>query len=353
MHPEVNSYRGLLPLSLVVGVLSMLAPFSIDTYLPSFPDIAAEFVASPLQMQQTMSLYLLAFALSTLFYGPLSDSFGRRPVAVAALLFYTFSSLGCMAAENINQLIVFRIGQGLSASAGLVIGRAMIRDCVAGLLARRVMARVMLIFALAPAVAPVMGGLLHDLFGWRSVFAFLSILVVVMMAMLLLGSRETLPREGRHSIHPVMVGRAYGRALRHGRFMGLITSFALMFSAMFIYLAASPDIIYQHLGLGVNDFWIFFVPVVGGVVVGSQLAGWLASRLTSEQTIRMGFVLMLAAACLNVMQGAWLPAAILNVIAPPTIYVIGMSMAMPNITLAALDCFPHNRGMASALQSFS
>jgi DHA1 family bicyclomycin/chloramphenicol resistance-like MFS transporter len=331
----------------------MLAPFTIDTYLPSFPDIAAELVATPLQIQQTMSFYLLAFALSTLFYGPLADSFGRRRIAVVALLLYAASSVGCALALNIDQLIWMRMGQGMAASAGLVIGRAMIRDCYQGPAAQRVMARMMLIFAIAPAVAPVIGGLLHDLFGWRSVFWFLAGLGLLLVALLLLGSAETHPREQRQSIHPAVVGRAYLSALVSGRFMGLASTFALMFGGFFLYVAGAPYIIYDHLGLGVNDFWQLFVPIVGGVMLGSYTAGRLAGQMSSSRTVSIGFVVMVIAALGNLLQAQLLEPAALNVIAPAVLYMMGMAIAMPNLSLMGLDCFPHNRGMASAMQSFT
>jgi DHA1 family bicyclomycin/chloramphenicol resistance-like MFS transporter len=353
MFPAVTEYRGRLPLSLVVALLAMLAPFTIDTYLPSFPDIAGELVATPLQMQQTMSLYLLAFALSTLFYGPLSDSFGRKRIATVALLIYAVSSIGCALALNIDQLIWMRVGQGLAASAGLVIGRAMIRDCYQGSHAQRVMARMMLIFAVAPAVAPVIGGLLHDLFGWRSVFWFLAGLGMLLAAMLLLGSSETHPREKRQSIHPAVVGRAYLSVLASPRFMGLAFTFSLMFGGFFLYVAGAPHIIYDHLGLGVNDFWVLFVPIVGGVMLGSFTAGRLAGRLSPARTVGLGFVIMVTAALANLLQALLLAPDSLNVIAPAAFYLMGMAIAMPNLSLMGLECFPANRGMASAMQSFT
>ena len=352
MTPSLQQQAKALPLSLVVAALAMLAPFTIDTYLPSFPDIATDLSASHAQMQQTLSLYLLAFAVSTLIYGPLSDSFGRRRVVLASLAIYVLTSLGCALVEDIHQLILLRIGQGLSASAGLVVGRAMIRDVYHGAEAQRVMARVMLLFGIAPAVAPLIGGWLHDLIGWRSVFVFLALVALVLLLMIGTATRETLVREKRHSIHPVAVGRAYGKALRSGRFMALVMCFALMFSGFFLYVAGAPTVIYDFLGLGVNDFWVLFIPSVGAIMIGSQLSGRLAGRLSPQRTVSVGFALMLGAAALNILQGLTMAPATVNVVAPLALYVLGMAVTMPNLNLMALDCFPHNRGMASAMQSF-
>ncbi len=344
--------RGVLPMSLVVAALATLAPFTIDTYLPSFPDIAVELTASHVQMQQTLSLYLFAAAFSTLIYGPLSDSFGRRRVIMLALGIYAVASISCIFAASIHELILLRIGQGLSASAGMVIGRAMIRDVYHGAAAQRVMARVMLLFGVAPAFAPIIGGWLHDMFGWRSVFTFLALVALALLGMVLWGTSETLAKEKRHSIHPVAVGRAYAMALCNGHFMALVFCFALMFGAFFIYVGGAPTVIYDFLGLGVNDFWVLFVPSVAAIMIGSQFSGWLAGRWSPQRTVGVGFGLMLVAAILNLAQALLLAASPVAVVAPVMLYVLGMALAMPNINLMALDCFPHNRGMASAMQSF-
>jgi len=343
---------GALPLSLVVAALATLAPFTIDTYLPSFPDIGSDLSASHAQMQLTLSLYLLASAIATLIYGPLSDGFGRRRVIMVALGIYVVASTGCALAVNIDQLILLRIGQGLSASAGMVIGRAMVRDVYHGPEAQRVMARVMLLFAVAPAIAPIIGGWLHDMLGWHSVFLFLALVAAALLLMVWQGTNETLAEDKRHSVHPVAIARAYGLALQNRHFLTLVFCFAMTFSGFFIYVAGAPSVIYDFLGLGVNDFWIMFVPSVAAIMLGSQVAGWTAGRLTPEQTVWLGLGLMLLASLMNILQSLLLPPTPLTVVAPLGLYVLGMAVSMPVINLMGLDCFPRNRGMASAMQSF-
>jgi len=331
----------------------MLAPFSIDTYLPSFPDIAQEFSVSSLYLQQTLSFYLLAFAVMTLVYGPLSDAFGRRRVVLVAVLLYVLSSIGCWFAPNAHWLLLMRIGQGLSASAGIVIGRAVIRDVFAGAQAQRVMANMMLIFALAPAIAPIIGGWLHDALGWRAVFAFLTVLGLVLWLWTAWVLPETLPAVARQSIHPRDVSRTYGQALRSGHFMGLVFITALNFGGMFLYIAGSPEIIYRHLQLGPDDFGYLFVPLVGGMMAGSILSGRLAGRVTHAHCVDLGYGLMLAAAGLNVALALTAATGLATVIVPPVLYAAGMALAMPNLSLMAIDLFPAHRGLASALQGFT
>ena len=336
----------------MVAFLAMLAPFSIDTYLPSFPDIAREFQASPLYLQQTLSFYLAAFAGMTLVYGPLSDTFGRRRVILWGLVTYVLTSIGCWLAPDAHWLLLMRVGQGLSASAGIVVGRALIRDAFAGVQAQKVMAQVMLVFAVAPAIAPIIGGYLHDAFGWRSVFAFLTLLGLAIWLWTALALPETLPVAGRQSIHPRSVATSYWGALTNGRFMALVAIVALNFGGVFLYIAVSPAIVYQHLRLGVDDFGVMFVPFVGGMMVGTYISGRIAGRVTHAHAVDAAYVIMIAAAAANLLAALWLPVSPWTVVAPGALYAVGMALAMPNLTLLALDLYPSHRGLASAVQSF-
>lgn len=340
-------------LAVIVALLAMLAPFSIDTYLPSFPDIASEFNTSTLYLQQTLSFYLLAFAGMTLVYGPLSDAFGRRRVILGAVAVYVATSIGCALAENEHWLLAMRIGQGLSASGGIVVGRAIIRDAFSGVKAQRVMAKMLLMFALAPAIAPIIGGWLHDAFGWRSVFLFLTLLGLGTWIWTALSLPETLPKRERQSIHPRAVAAAYGRALRSSAFMQLVGMVALNFGGIFLYIAASPVVIYQHLHYGANDFWRLFVPLVGGMMIGTFASGRLAGRLSHARAVDSGYVLMLIAAASSLALTFTTVSGTLSIVVPGMLYASGMALAMPNLTLMALDIFPRHRGTASAVQGFS
>lgn len=340
-------------LAVTVALLAMLAPFSIDTYLPSFPDIGAEFSVSSVYLQQTLSFYLLAFAVMTLVYGPLSDSLGRRRVVLVAVALYVLCSIGCWFAPNAHWLLIMRIGQGLSASAGVVIGRAVIRDAFAGAQAQRVMAQMMLIFGLAPAIAPIIGGWLHDAFGWRSVFMFLTVLGAAIWVWTAALLPETLPPAARQPIHPRAVGRTYWHALRSSHFMGLVIVTALNFGAIFLYIAGSPEIIYRHLQRGPSDFGLLFAPLVGGMMLGTLLSHRLAGRVTHGHCVDLGFGLMLAGAAVNALLAFTAATSVYTVIAPPILYAVGMALAMPNLSLMAMDLYPAHRGLASALQGFT
>jgi len=339
-------------LTFMVAMLMMLAPFSIDTYLPSLPDIAREFAAADWQVQQTLSLYLLAFAGTTLVYGPLSDAFGRRRVVLGALALYSVTSIGCVFASNIHWLLAMRIGQGLAASGPVVIGRAIVRDAFSGARAQRVMSQIMLFFSLAPALAPIIGGYLHDAYGWRSVFWFLTAVAVFLWLWTAVAMPETLTPEERHPAHPRALVHAYLGALKNGRFMLVVLSFALSFSGLFLYIAASPVLLYEHLGLDADDFGYMFVPVVAGLMTGAFISGRLAGRYSHEYAVKVGFVIMLAAVAADLASALILAPALWNTVGPVAVYAAGMSLTLPNLSLIALDCMPKRRGLASAVQAF-
>src|SRR6187551_311127 len=161
-------------LAVLLAVLGMLGPFSIDTYIPAFSGIARSLGSTPVEMQQTLSAYLFGFAFMNLFHGALSDSFGRRPVVLWGLAVFTIASLGCALSQNITQLVLFRGLQGLSTGAGIVVSRAIIRDMFPPAQAQKVMSQVTIYFGVAPAIAPIIGGWLFVHVNWHSIFWFLT-----------------------------------------------------------------------------------------------------------------------------------------------------------------------------------
>jgi DHA1 family bicyclomycin/chloramphenicol resistance-like MFS transporter len=330
----------------------MIAPFSINTYLPSFPDIELEFGINRVVLSQSLAVYLAAFALSTLFWGPLADRFGRRFVVLVSMTLYCIASTGCALSQNAEPFLFFRVMQGLAASGGVVTAGAMIRDAHSAFSARRAMARVMLYFAVAPAIAPVLGGWLHELFGWRSVFWFLTAFGGLLITMGML-TNETLTPEDRRSIHPGAVLRTYVEALRHKHFLTLILCWSLGFAGLFLYIAGAPTVIYGFLGLGANDFGWLFVPIVTGLMLGAFTSNRIVHHWQPQGTISAGLAVMVLGAIVNLASASLVPASIPAVIGPLLLYVTGFALMIPALTVLSLDCLPANRGTASSLQGFT
>lgn len=343
--------RTRLRFALLVAPLSMLAPFSLDTYLPSFPAMAEALRVDSGAMQATLSAYLVAFALATLVAGPLSDTFGRRPVVLWALAGYVLSSLLLVVAVEYWQVMGLRVGQGLSAAAGIVVGRAVVRDRFEATDARRVLALITMMFAIGPAAAPIVGGYLQAGFGWRSVFLFLTLYGVTLLLAIRAWLPETLPPVGRASGKPALILRGYLGTLRNPPFLRPALVHAGLFGAMFLFVAASPTVIYVHLGGQEQDFWWLFLPLVGGLVVGGFVAGRTASLLSPPLAISIGVGLAgtsLALVALGIVTGG----PVVAVTLPFALYSFSLATAVPSLNLLALDCYPGARGMASAMQAF-
>lgn len=338
-------------LTVIAALLAMIGPFSIDAYLPSFPDIEIEFAISRAILSQSLAVYLVAFAVSTLAWGPLADRFGRRLVILTSMALYTLGSIGCALAENAEVFMLLRVVQGLAASGGFIAGRAMIRDAHDAEAAHKAMSQVMMLFALAPAIAPVLGGWLHDQFGWRSVFWFLSIFGSL-LALMGFFIKETLHDEQRRSIHPGTVIRVYLGAILHKRFPALVLCVSLSFGGLFLYIAGAPTVIYDFLGLGSDDFGWLFIPIVAGLMLGASISGRLAHRWPAHKTISVGLLVMMAASVLNLVTVNSAVAGIVTVVGPLVLYVVGLAVMMPAITVLALDCLPTHRGTAASMQGF-
>ena len=330
----------------------MLGPFSVDMYLPAFPAIGSELGASPIALQQTLSAYLFAFAFMMLWHGALSDALGRRPVVLGSLATFALATLGCAIAGNIESLWLFRALQGMSAGAGLVVGRAIIRDRFDGAEAQRLMSQITLVFGLAPAIAPVLGGLLLTAYGWRALFWTLLGLTLALLAWAAKALPETLPREARNTLHPRVLWRNYRSVLLRIDFLLLALVPALNFGALFLYIASAPVFLIDLLDVSSLGFAWLFIPMILGIMAGASLSGRLAGRTSPKRTIRLGFAIMFAGVAVN-LATCWLvePGVPWNVL-PLMIFTLGSSLAAPSITLLMLDLFPSIRGMASSLQGF-
>lgn len=337
----------------ILASLGMIGPFSIDTMFPAFARMGAEFGASELALQQIISSYMLTFAVMSLVHGPLSDALGRKPMVVAGTVVYIGASIGCALAPNLGVLLVFRALQGLSAGAGAIISRAMVRDVFADAQAQRTMSHIAMIFGLAPALAPVVGGLLLGFSGWRIIFWFLVVVGVAMLALVVFFLPETHPAERRT---PVKIGDLAAGLWSVARdASGRRLSLAAMFNngAMFLYVSSAPLLVGNLLRLGEQDYWMLFVPLISGMVIGSWVSGRLAGRLSGARIANLGYLISLSAGAANlgvslIPGSTTLPWAV----ALLPVLTFGIALTFPVVTLAMLDLFPSARGSASSVQNF-
>lgn len=336
----------------LLAALAAIGPFAIDTYLPAFPAMERSLGATRLEVQQTLTAYMATYAMMVLWHGALADRFGRRRVIIIAMLGFAAASMVCAFATSIEWLWLGRALQGMCGGAGMVVGRAVIRDLLDGAQAQRLMSRVMMIFAIAPAIAPMIGGALLYIAGWRSIFVFLALFSAGLAWATWRMLPETLPEHARQSLHPVSLWRGYMQVMSSVAFLLLAGALALNFNAFFIYVLSAPTFVIDHLGLSSGQFHWLFVPVVLGVIGGSMLSGKAAGRLSPRRTIALGFGIMILASAANLAHSAWMPANVIGSVLPVAVFVLGMSLAMPSLSLMVLDLFPERRGLVSSCQSF-
>ena len=340
-------------LALILAALAMLGPFSVDTYLPAFPAIQQSLDASALEVQQTLTAYMFSFAVMILWHGALSDAFGRRSIILMSLAVFAVASLACAAVHSVEYLWIFRMLQGVSAGAGVVIGRAIIRDLYAGADAERMLSLVTMIFSISPAIAPVIGGWIVTLSNWRTIFLFLFVFTVCLLWLCYRLLPETLPIPRRQPFNPQSLWRNYRQIFGSSLFQLKAGAIAFNFSGLFIYVAAAPVLMTHHLGLGPQDFGWMFIPSVAGIFLGALAANRMAGRIQVRVQVLMGFALLMLSGVFNVGYHLFFPPVLFWTIAPLFFYTMGMSLVAPGLTLLVLDLFPHIRGTVASCQSFT
>ena len=341
-------------LALILGGLGMIGPFSIDTMFPAFPQIGAQFGADKMALQQTISAYLFAYALMSLVHGPLSDAIGRKRVILAGLAVFTLASIGCALSTSLPMLLAFRALQGMSAGVGLIVGRAAIRDVFQGQYAQKLMSQVSMIFGIAPALAPIIGGWILGWERWPAIFWFLVLFSALLFSATWLALPETHPPEARFRPSPKQLLRNHGYIFLNRRFQRFAAAGGFNFAALFLYISSAPAFVLDHLKLQQDQFGWFFAPTIAGMVFGSFLSGRAAGRISGTRLAGTGFAFCGLAAALNLGYNLMVPQpSIPWALVPMAINAMGISMVFPVLTLAILDMYPRQRGAASSLQAFT
>lgn len=338
-------------ITLVLAGLSMLGPFTIDTVFPAFTAIGAELGASTAAMQQITSLYLLSFAVMSVFHGPLSDALGRKPVMIGGLIGFVLASIGCALAPSFGALLVLRTAQGVFAGAATIVSRVVVRDMFAGPQAHRLMSRIMMIFSVAPAIAPVVGGWLLQVGDWRVIFWAIAGYGAVNAVAVLLVLPETHPPADRTPLRVGAVLRSLVTVGRHPTMLRLASVTAMVMGGQFFYIAAAPIIVVDLFGLGEQDFWVLFVPIIAGLMLGAWISGRLAGRVHRFRLVDAALVGTVVAGVVNVVLMSIVPGLPWAVIGPAML-ACGIAIAFPAIQLEILDTFPHHRGAAASLGTF-
>ncbi|CAN5210726.1 multidrug effflux MFS transporter [soil metagenome] len=348
-HLNISRFR----LALILGALAMLGPFSIDTIFPAFAVLEHDLGVGKMAMQQTISMYLLGYAGMSLVHGPLSDALGRRPVILVGIAVFGAASIGCALSTSLPMLLMFRVLQGLSAGVGLIVGRAIVRDALDGDEAQRLMSHISMIFGLAPAIAPIIGGWILGWSNWQAIFWFLSAFALVLLAVTAIALPESHPGENRLPLNTRILMGGYRAMLGNGRFVLLALAGTANFGALFLYIASAPAFVLDILKLNEQQFGWFFAPTIGGMILGAFFSGRAAGRMGGARLANIGFVFCGLSAVYNIgynllFADPTLPWAVL----PTVLSAFGIALVFPILTLAILDMYPGMRGSASSMQAF-
>jgi MFS transporter, DHA1 family, multidrug resistance protein len=341
-----------LALTALLALLTAVGPMSVDFYLPSLPEIGRVFDASLPQVQLTLSGYLVCFAVGQIVYGPISDHVGRKPVLLTALALYVAICLGCAFARSIEMLIALRCLQAFGVAAAPVLARAMVRDLYHGVRAGRELARMGSITALAPIVAPSLGGVLQTAFGWRSAFiamAGMSLGAIVLVIRLL---PETIKQRPEHALSLTAIVRGYGAFLRHPGYRVYLGIVAAAYGGLFAWISGSSFVLQDLYGLSALTFGVVFAAATLGYGIGTLIAAKLVVRIGIDRTIVCGGVALAGgglAMLAAVMLGVTSPLAL---VLPMALYLCGLGLTMPQAMAGALTPFPDRAGAASSLLGF-
>jgi DHA1 family bicyclomycin/chloramphenicol resistance-like MFS transporter len=344
---------GIFRVALIATLLVVLSPLTLALYGPSMPAIAAAFGTTPAMVQQTLTVYLIAYALAQFAYGPLSDRFGRRPVVIVGLSIYVAGCILAGLSRSIEIMLVARVLEGIGACAGSASSRAIVRDTHIGAPAARIMSMIGMGLAVAPAVGPVVGGYMQVWFGWQSIFVLLSVAGALVLLVAAAWLPETNPAPNRSATQLAGMTRNYGALLGNRRYLGYVALLACTSAGTYNYVALSPFVLINTLGLTPAQFgWtpaVLMVPYLVTSGIGAHLLG----RVHAETFVRMGCGVATLGALLlcGVVQAGFV--TLPSIILPMMLWMVGIAMLTPGATVGALAPFPAIAGSAAALMGFA
>ncbi|HMA57773.1 MAG TPA: multidrug effflux MFS transporter [Pseudolabrys sp.] len=343
---------GTFALTALLAALSAVGPLTTDMYLPSLPDIARQLDASTAQVQLTISAYLIGFAVGQILYGPISDRHGRKPVLLGAIALYCVASLACALSNSIEMLIVARAFQALGGSGGIVLTRAIVRDIYSGAHAGRELSLIGSVMALAPVLAPILGGLIQTGFGWRATFLTLVAAGLAGSAIVWSLLPETLSTRAAEPVSIASVLRSYRVVARNRAYLAYLAITSASYAGLFAWISGSAFVLQDLYGLAPFDFGVAFALGSIGYMTGSALAARLVVRVGLDGVLGLGGCACAAGGLAMVAAVALGLTSSISLVLPVAVYLAGLGMVLPQGIAGAMTPFPERAGAASSLFGF-
>ncbi|AZV06487.1 Bcr/CflA family multidrug efflux MFS transporter [Enterobacter sp. N18-03635] len=332
----------------ILGLLAMLMPLSIDMYLPALPVISAQFGVPAGSAQMTLSTYILGFALGQLFYGPMADSLGRKPVILGGTLVFAAAAVACALAQTIDHLIIMRFFHGLAAAAASVVINALMRDIYPKEEFSRMMSFVMLVTTIAPLVAPMAGGAVLVWFSWHVIFWILALAALLASAMIFFFINETLPVERRQKFHIRTTIGNFASLFRHKRVLSYMLASGFSFAGMFSFLSAGPFVYIELNHVSPQHFGYYFALNIVFLFIMTIINSRFVRRVGALNMFRAGLWIQFVMAIWLVVS-AFLGVGFWALVVGVAAFVGCVSMVSSNAMAVILDEFPHMAGTASSL----
>ncbi len=333
----------------IVSVLVLIAPFSNDIFLPSMLSMARDLATDYGSIQLALSTFMMGIGVSQLIIGPLSDSHGRRPVLKWTLILYVGASLACVVAPNIETLLAARVVQSAGGCAGLVVGRAIIRDRFEGAKAAQAYAYIATALAAGPMLGTILGGQIEVWLDWRASFAFLTAFGLVALAAVVWWLGETNLAPDKEAVRPSRLMRGYASMFRDRRYLGYVLTITFTYAGVFTFISGAAFVFIDLLGVAPDAFGLLFAIAIGGYGTGTLAASQISARIGIDGMITAGGLIAYAST-LGLAGFAWAGAlTVWTIMGPVTAFTFGTGFVFPNCHAGAIMPYPHMAGTAAAL----
>lgn len=343
LAPDSRLFIGLL------SVLTMITSLAVDMSLPALPTLGRAFATTPEMVQLTLSLFLVGYAAGQLLYGPLSDRFGRRPVMLLGIAIYASAGFACALSPSIGVLVAARLVQGLGACVGPTIARAIVRDHFGGSGAARALSTITMVMALAPLVAPLLGGALLERFGWPSIFLFHGGVGLTVGAMTWWGLGESLKRPDPDALRPRRLLANYRAFFTNRTSLGFGLMNGFTFAGLFTFISGSPFVLIDVYGVPSNRYGFYFGATALGLMVGAFASNRLGQHRGHGEVLRLGLWIMLGSALLLLLPSSTRWGGAIGLMVPIVVYILAQGLILPNALAAAMEPLPHMAGNTASL----